>query len=775
MRLTAFKIRNFRSIVDSGWNSLSPDNITSLIGQNESGKTSVLEALHCFYHGNITDEMLRSDLSMPVIACEFAVEDMQLQRVFSKLKVSEIVTAEISQTKKIILTRSWQSNKISIIEIGGEKIENYYETIQHEIEEKENKLKLDFENIDSEGSLLESQIQSINAEILQTNDEINKTNQLLQDFTRQQQRAKTQEQREQLQTEIDNLQLVVEQHKNSLLQQNGTINELQNKLNGIADKLKYIRQNKQLKDNLSKLSGQAEGLKKQIKDLDESYFQISNIREKKSAEIKLNQLKDQYNQTISQIERIRKDILFTKTLAAHIISNQPYEEAKRLTIQDLSTPNTLATREEIGNLFFEFCPTFELFEDFSSLLPNKIDLDDLLNENIYAEGYKAARNFLIISGLDAKFFQQQNNRILKQMIEDLNGEITINFQDFWRQNVGKNNKIKIHFDLEHYDYTQPEKKGKPYIEFWIKDTRERLYPKQRSRGVRWFLSFYLELKATAIENRKNRILLIDEPGISLHARAQEDVLKVFEDIKDDLMIIYSTHSPHLIDVNKLYRLLAVQRAVEDDDTSETVIYDVRSLSKASSDTLSPIYSLMGSRFTEQQFINKYNNIVVEENSSHYLMQALFKLVAPSREVYILPATDLSNVTTLSNLLLGWKLDFIIVLSDTPKGNSVYNEIKNKLFFGNEQECEKKVVKLTQERQLIDYFSTIDFKNFILHQRVGITESNSEYIENNGLSANVMAMEFLNQVNEGKTKLTDFDEETQSNIQSLFNRILPILK
>ena len=59
MKLTAFRIRNFRSIVDTGWQNLSPDNITCLIGQNESGKTSVLEALKVFHSGIISEDVLQ--------------------------------------------------------------------------------------------------------------------------------------------------------------------------------------------------------------------------------------------------------------------------------------------------------------------------------------------------------------------------------------------------------------------------------------------------------------------------------------------------------------------------------------------------------------------------------------------------------------------------------------------------------------------------------------------------------------------------------------------
>ncbi|RLD71124.1 MAG: hypothetical protein DRI98_06045, partial [Bacteroidetes bacterium] len=63
MHLVSFRIQNFRSIVDTGWHTLAHDNITSLIGQNESGKTSILEALKAFHDGGLIEDMLRSDLS----------------------------------------------------------------------------------------------------------------------------------------------------------------------------------------------------------------------------------------------------------------------------------------------------------------------------------------------------------------------------------------------------------------------------------------------------------------------------------------------------------------------------------------------------------------------------------------------------------------------------------------------------------------------------------------------------------------------------------------
>ena len=335
-----------------------------------------------------------------------------------------------------------------------------------------------------------------------------------------------------------------------------------------------------------KLTGLKHGLEKQIKqilDFEQHYELCSNDKEKKAIHIQLENLRAVRNQLDKELQHLEYQFIAKRKTADRIFSGMNYKDAEEKAIQEIEEEKKHFGLEQMGSELFKYVPLFEFFEDFGSLLPNKIDLEDLLNENTHCEGYKAARNFLCVAGLDAEFFREKNHRILKQKIENLNGEISIDFQDYWQQNVGKNNKIKINFELEHYDYTEPDKSGKPYLEFWIKDKQERLYPKQRSRGVRWFLSFYLELKATAKENHINRVLLIDEPGLSLHARAQEDVLKVFEDLKDTLQIIYCTHSPHLIDSSRLYRVMAVQRANENEN-SETVIIDPHSLHEASSDT-----------------------------------------------------------------------------------------------------------------------------------------------------------------------------------------------
>ena len=84
MKLKAFRIQNFRSIVDTGFQELSPDNITAIIGQNESGKTSILEALAVFGHDKITEDDIRSGSSSPVVTCVFSAEDSEIEEILKK-------------------------------------------------------------------------------------------------------------------------------------------------------------------------------------------------------------------------------------------------------------------------------------------------------------------------------------------------------------------------------------------------------------------------------------------------------------------------------------------------------------------------------------------------------------------------------------------------------------------------------------------------------------------------------------------------------------------
>jgi predicted ATP-dependent endonuclease of OLD family len=128
MKIRAFQIKNYRSIVDSGKCHLSRDNITALIGQNESGKTSVLEALRSFYEGQISDDVLRSDQTFPEISCVFELEDASIDQLINLIFIPQELHDALKAKKEITLVRKWLNARKNIISIAEPEILAYFES-----------------------------------------------------------------------------------------------------------------------------------------------------------------------------------------------------------------------------------------------------------------------------------------------------------------------------------------------------------------------------------------------------------------------------------------------------------------------------------------------------------------------------------------------------------------------------------------------------------------------------------------------------------------------
>jgi len=120
MKLVAFRIKNFRSIRDTDWQQLAHDNITCLIGQNESGKTSILEALKAFNDGFLIEDMLRSDLTLPVVSCRLEYEPDELKGLLDMKRLHPEIGKLFSKSDTISIKRKWDEDLSSTLEMGEE-------------------------------------------------------------------------------------------------------------------------------------------------------------------------------------------------------------------------------------------------------------------------------------------------------------------------------------------------------------------------------------------------------------------------------------------------------------------------------------------------------------------------------------------------------------------------------------------------------------------------------------------------------------------------------
>jgi ABC-type ATPase involved in cell division len=394
-------------------------------------------------------------------------------------------------------------------------------------------------------------------------------------------------------------------------------------------------------------------------------------------------------------------------------------------------------------------------------LPDRIDVADFA---LKGQGAAAARNFLAVAGIDLQLLVSSDTRSRAAILRKANQKVTNEFLAFWTQTIGKKGSLELACSIHHYSAGQ-EKVGQTYLEFLITDGSTPLYPKQRSRGTRWFISFFLQLQASALRGRK-RVFLLDEPGANLHEKAQSDVLALVEKIRGSIPVIYSTHSPHLISYGAIHRILAVER---DPDTlgHPTKVIDAHSLGAASIDTLSPILSTMGVALSRQTAIKQHHNVLLEELSGYYYLRAFWKLTGCTQEAHFLAATGASNIPQLANLFLGWGLDFIVVVDDEPSGRTVYKALKRDLFLDQEGWAKARMLKIPDCEGIEDIFEVGDYKELVLRNSdVQINGPNSKWAKNNGAAKAVHALNFLQAVEAGNVDLRSLNQATVTRIQNL---------
>ena len=152
----------------------------------------------------------------------------------------------------------------------------------------------------------------------------------------------------------------------------------------------------------------------------------------------------------------------------------------------------------------------------------------------------------------------------------------------------------------------------------------------RSRGFVWFFSFVAWYSQLLKENNK-LILLLDEPGLSLHGKAQADLLRYFEEqLKPNHQLIYTTHSHAMIDPRHFGRVRIVQdlsiepgsEELSEEQQGTQVITEVLD---ATPDSLFPLQSALGHEIYQTLFIGP-NSLVVEGASDLLYIQAISALL-----------------------------------------------------------------------------------------------------------------------------------------------------
>ena len=578
IKLTEFRIRNFRCIEDSDW--IKIEDITALVGINESGKTTILNALHTLNPGSgVVDINHIRDYPRKKLSYEYDEKSILAEAKF-KISKGYLVKNGFSEKYQI------QPNKNITLHL----IRRYNKSLSYEFD-----IELD-----------KSLIPTLRKNLIELRKEIN----------RKPIQAINNESNEIIFTE-----------------------ETQADIINIIDDFDDFLSNKYTSDSL---------------------FITMDVRKA------FMNLLDQYNKQLSKYHSIAENEL--KDCLDY------FEEL----INDLKDKSN---KSKFYDDIKSDIPVFIYFEDYSTLkgsivLPNlisaisgKVEFRELKIQEILFKhvGLKPQeiRDLGYLSEPDKiPPNKQEELKKRKILLDSASQRMTETLNQYFKERDYR------------VEYTTDGQFFQILISDSIKPSKINL--EERSKGFRWYFSFFLVFLVESEGMHKNAILLLDEPGIHLHLQAQFNLINFFRQLKDKNQIIYTTHSPFLIDENHLEQV----RSVFEDGNGFTRITDNNLIPDRKS--IFPLQAALSYR-TSQVIYQGLKQLIVEGDSDfNYLKAINFILKTLSKttldkDIVVIPAKSASKIDMFARLFIDLENVPVILLDSDTAGKKVYEVLTSTLF------------------------------------------------------------------------------------------------
>lgn len=407
---------------------------------------------------------------------------------------------------------------------------------------------------------------------------------------------------------------------------------------------------------------------------------------------------------------------------------------------NIALSNQITPLKKFEDELLDWLPNFILFNSFDDVFPNTIPLDEL-KDNEWINDLKE------ITDIDVDIISGSNDRNKMHHKKHLNAKLNEDFKQFWSQDLSQ---LLIEWDNDK-------------LMFWIEEDGHYYEPEIRSQGRRWHLAFYIKVSARAKEEVRN-VILIDEPGLYLHANAQRDILKNLESAGEEVQVIFSTHSPYLIEPDKLDRIRLVQKFDDKGTVIENKIHSV-----SDKETLTPILTSIGLELTNGiANISQRNNVVVEGASDYFYLNA-FKKLFDWQGINFVSGGCSGNMPKIGTILQGWGCNVVYLYDNDQAYRDALKHIKKEWLTINTE----LVGKLPVDGAIEDLFSKDDFVKFVVTDvDAAITGRNSDFMK--GKDKVLLAKKFIEKANR-ETKSIKFDTTTTSNAKLLFEVLSALLK
>lgn len=298
-------------------------------------------------------------------------------------------------------------------------------------------------------------------------------------------------------------------------------------------------------------------------------------------------------------------------------------------------------------------PLFVYFDDYPEI-PGHQSIPVFLKRKAEGAMEKGEVNFeklCKVAGLDPSKLQElqksdteQRNQLANRASAVVSGELQKRWTD---------RKVKVRFNLDGDD-----------LQTFVSDTAHTfdvdVNLSERSRGFQWFFGFYTAFAADTDNGDKDTaILLLDEPGLYLHAKSQGDLLTHLENDFEN-QILYTTHSPFMVPTRHLHWVRTVNISEADGTT-------VTNNPSGDRKTLFPLQAALGYDLAQSLFLGG-SNLIVEGVTDFWILSAVSEYLASQgrksldESLTITPAGGAQKIPYMAALLASENLNVLVLLN-----------------------------------------------------------------------------------------------------------------
>jgi predicted ATPase len=342
--------------------------------------------------------------------------------------------------------------------------------------------------------------------------------------------------------------------------------------------------------------------------------------------------------------------------------------------------NVGSITSQIGNLIRSMLPKFMYFSSYDRM-DGAIQLEQTrqlietgqINEDMH-RGARLFAEFLDYAGVSINDIANVDTyETFNAKLQAASNNITDQVLEYWTQNPDLNVVVRV----EQARPGDPAPLNAGTIAWArINNQLHRVDTpfSERSAGFVWFFSFLVKFAQVQGE-ASPVILLLDEPGLTLHGKAQADLLRFFkEKLAPHHQIVYSTHSPFMVPADDLASVRIVQDQVETKGPRRIPLgTKVRSdVLTRDPDTLFPLQGALGYEISQSLFVGQHT-LLVEGPGDILYIQALSDALKRrgraglSSKWTLCPAGGIDKIRPFVAMFAGNALH-IAILSDQAHGD-----------------------------------------------------------------------------------------------------------